>query len=723
MLFQSLFDELLTLPPSVDHPAPKVIALIAKVVAPKPVASTSSLSSTIVDQDAPAPSNSQTTPETQSSIIPNYVEDDNHDNNDPFFGIPIPKTKDHPLENINSELTRPVSIRLQLYEQALLCYYDAFLTSVEPKTYKDALSQSYWIEAMQEELNEFEHLGVWKLVPRPDKVMVITLKWIYKVKLDELGGILKNKARLVARGYLQEEGIDFEESLAPVARIDSIRIFLAFVAHMNMVVYQMDVKTAFLNGNLQEDIYVSQPDGFVSTDNPNHVYKLKKALYGLKQAPRAWYDMLSSILISQDFSKGLVDPTLFIRRDSKELLLVQIYVDDIIFAASTPKLCIRRVVPRNYNPKGERFLIASCFPTPPLACAFFSLRATVTSSSKLDRDRTSNPPSFANPTPKGRIRRSSKQKVENSYFEEYLTLVATMTDNRTMAEMLRAPIEGCAEAIIVPPILAEQFELKHSLINMMTSEQFFGLEKDNPHDHVRWFNKITSTIKYRDVPNSVIKLILFPISLAGAARRWLEKEPSRSVTIWDDLVSKFINEFFPPSRTTNLRDEISNFQQKFDESFHEAWERYKDFLRAYPYHGFTKLHHLDTFYNSLNPADQDSLNAATGGNLLEKSPQDALTIIENKSKQTSAVTTAMTAMLKQFQSNPPPAQVKAVEEICVTCGGAHPYYQCLAAGGDTFPESRDNIQGSGTLPGNTIANPKGEHKAITTPLIQMRMNV
>ncbi|GJT19231.1 retrovirus-related pol polyprotein from transposon TNT 1-94 [Tanacetum coccineum] len=187
---------------------------------------------------------------------------------------------DHPLENIIGVIARPVSTRLQLHEQALLCYYDAFLTAVEPKTYKDALTQSFWIEAMQEELNEFERL-----------------------ELDELGGILKNKARLVARGYRQEEGIDFEESFAPVARLEAIRIFLAFAAHMNMVVYQMDVKTAFLN------------------------------------APRAWYDMLSSFMISQDFSKGSVDPTLFIRRDDKKLLLVQIYVDDIIFAASTPELC------------------------------------------------------------------------------------------------------------------------------------------------------------------------------------------------------------------------------------------------------------------------------------------------------------------------------------------------------------------------------------------------
>ncbi|GKC77516.1 retrovirus-related pol polyprotein from transposon TNT 1-94, partial [Tanacetum coccineum] len=132
-----------------------------------------------------------------------------------------------------------------------------------------------------------------------------------------MGGILKNKAGLVARGYRQEEGIDFEESFALVARLES----LAFAAYMNMVVYQIDVNTVFLNGNMREKVYVSQPDGFMDKDNPNHMYKLKKALYGLKQAPRAWYDMLSSFLISQDFTKGSVDPTLFIHRDGKELLL------------------------------------------------------------------------------------------------------------------------------------------------------------------------------------------------------------------------------------------------------------------------------------------------------------------------------------------------------------------------------------------------------------------
>ncbi|GJR46845.1 retrovirus-related pol polyprotein from transposon TNT 1-94 [Tanacetum coccineum] len=267
ILFQPLFVELLNPPSSFDHPAPEVIALIDEVVSLEPVATTGSPSSTIVDQDAPSPSNSQTTLETQSPVIPNDVEEDNHDldvahmNNDPLFGIQIPEN--------NSK----------------------------------ASSSSD------------------ELVPRPDKVMVITLKWIYKVKLDELGGILKNKARLVTRGYRQEKKNDFEESFALVARLDAIQIFLAYVAHMNMIVYQMDVKMAFLNGILLEEVYVSQSDGFVDQDNLNHLYKLKKALYGLKQAPRAWYNLLSKFLLSQEFSKGTVDPTLFIRRQGKDILL------------------------------------------------------------------------------------------------------------------------------------------------------------------------------------------------------------------------------------------------------------------------------------------------------------------------------------------------------------------------------------------------------------------
>ncbi|GKF22115.1 retrovirus-related pol polyprotein from transposon TNT 1-94 [Tanacetum coccineum] len=201
------------------------------------------------------------------------------------------------------------------------------------------MTEPSWIDAMQEEIHEFERLQVYKLVSCPDKVMLIKLKWIYKVKTDKFSGVLKNKARLVAQGLRQEEGIDFEESFAPVARIEAISIFVANAANKNMLIFQMDVKTAFLNGELKEEVYVLQPEGFFDQEYPSHVYKLKNALYGLKKAPCAWYDMVSSFLISQHFYKGVVDPTLFTRKVGNNLLLVQIYVDDIIFASTNTALC------------------------------------------------------------------------------------------------------------------------------------------------------------------------------------------------------------------------------------------------------------------------------------------------------------------------------------------------------------------------------------------------
>ncbi|GJR23542.1 retrovirus-related pol polyprotein from transposon TNT 1-94 [Tanacetum coccineum] len=175
-----------------------------------------------------------------------------------------------------------------------------------------------------------QHLGKWSKDHPLDNIIV---------KLDEYGDVLKNKARLVPKGYRQKEGIDFEESFAPVARIEAVRIFIANAASKNISIYQMDVKIAFLNGELKEEVYVSQPEGFIDPDHPTHVYRLKKDLYGLKQAPRAWYDTLSRFLLDNKFSKGAVDPTLFTRKTGKHILLVQIYVDDIIFASTDPKAC------------------------------------------------------------------------------------------------------------------------------------------------------------------------------------------------------------------------------------------------------------------------------------------------------------------------------------------------------------------------------------------------
>ncbi|GJY67779.1 retrovirus-related pol polyprotein from transposon TNT 1-94 [Tanacetum coccineum] len=218
-----------------------------------------------------------------------------------------------------------------------MCMYALTVSTVEPKNVKEAMTDPAWIESMQEELLQFKRLDVWVLVPLPDNIKPLTLKWLFKNKHDEENTVIRNKSRLVVRGYRQEEGIDFEESFAPVARMEAIRIFLAYAAHKSFIVFQMDVKTAFLHGTLKEDVYVCQPEGFIDADHPSHVYKLKKALYGLKQAPRAWYDELSTFLLQNHFFKGTIDPTLFIRRFDDDILVVQVYVDDIIFGSTHPR--------------------------------------------------------------------------------------------------------------------------------------------------------------------------------------------------------------------------------------------------------------------------------------------------------------------------------------------------------------------------------------------------
>ncbi|GJX58552.1 reverse transcriptase domain-containing protein [Tanacetum coccineum] len=258
--------------------------------------------------------------------------------------------------------------------------------------------------------------------------------------------------------------------------------------------------------------------------------------------------------------------------------------------------------------------------------------------------------------------------------------LAPMDDTRTMAQLLEAPTAGTGE---------------HPLLMDMT--------KKIPLPTTDYYNKITSTMKFPNVPSTSVKLMLFPFSLEGAAQIWLEKEPPRSIQTWDDLVSKFINKFFPPSKTTNLRNEITRFQQRFDETFYEAWDRFNDLLRACPHHGFSELHQLDTFYNALNSNDQDSLNSAAGGNFLDKMPRDCLRIIESKSKvrnsrnkpvvakvSSSTSTPGISSdvaelkdmvkalLLDKKNQSPAPTPVKAVEESCVTCGGAHSYQTCPA---------------------------------------------
>ncbi|KAJ9541906.1 hypothetical protein OSB04_028412 [Centaurea solstitialis] len=245
-------------------------------------------------------------------------------------------TKAHPIDLIIGDPTSSVQTRAATANE---CNFSVFLSNIEPTRVSDALQDSDWVTAMQEELNQFEALKVWRLVKLPESKSVIDTKWLFKNKRDANNIIVRNKSRLVAKGYRQQEGIDYDETFAPVARLEAISMFLAYAAYKDFTIFQMDVKTTFLYGHLKEEVYVAQPEGFVDKEHPDYVYVLDKALYGLKQAPRAWYEELSKHLLSKGFKKGSVDSTLFLMKEGEHIVVIQIYVDDIIFGSTSRELC------------------------------------------------------------------------------------------------------------------------------------------------------------------------------------------------------------------------------------------------------------------------------------------------------------------------------------------------------------------------------------------------
>jgi hypothetical protein len=243
--------------------------------------------------------------------------------------------RDHLVNSILDDIHKGVTTRSRVTH---FCEHYSFVSSIEPYRVEDELRDSDWVLAMQEELNNFTRNEVWHLVPRSNQNVVGT-KWVFHNKQNEHGVVIRNKAQLVAKDYSQVEGLDFDETYATVARLESIRILLAYATYHDFKLYQMDVKSAFLNGPIKEEVYVEQPPGFEDSEYPNHVYKLSKALYGLKQAPRAWYECMRDFLITNGFKVGKADPTLFTKTIANDLFVCQIYVDDIIFGSTNKSTC------------------------------------------------------------------------------------------------------------------------------------------------------------------------------------------------------------------------------------------------------------------------------------------------------------------------------------------------------------------------------------------------
>nr|GEX29372.1 hypothetical protein [Tanacetum cinerariifolium] len=285
LLFEAIYDDYIGGQPSAT----------ARTVPPaqEPQVHQSSTASTTIADTTPIPTNSSSlatnipiTSQDVDELNPNAMIDGNTFVN-PFANSSTSaaassshqNTKAHPLEQMIGEPSRPVLTRNQLRSDGDMCMYALSVSTMEPKNVKEVMTDPAWIDSTQEELLQFKRMDVWVLVPAPDNISPLTLKWIFKNKHDEEQTVIRNKSRLVVRGYRQEEGIDFEESFAPIARMEAIRIFLAYAAHKLFKVFQMDVKSAFLHVSLKEDVYVCQPEGFIDVDHPSHVYKLKKALY------------------------------------------------------------------------------------------------------------------------------------------------------------------------------------------------------------------------------------------------------------------------------------------------------------------------------------------------------------------------------------------------------------------------------------------------------------
>nr|GEY18648.1 putative retrotransposon protein [Tanacetum cinerariifolium] len=713
----------------------------------------------------------------------------------------------------------------------------------EPANYKAALldpESEKWLNTMNVEMQSMKDNEVCVLVKLPPNGKTIGSKWLFKKKTGMDRNVHIYKARLVTKGYTQTLGIDYEETFSPVADIRAIRILIAIAAYYDYEIWQMDVKTAFLNGYLNEEVYMEQPEGFVNPKYPNRVCKLKCSIYGLKQALRQWNKRFDDEIKKFGFTQNRDDPCVYIKASVGNITFLILYVDDIlIMGNSIPMLqsvetylgkcfamkdlgeaayilgikiyrdrskrliglcqsayiekilkryCVenskRGSIPMQekiklsksqgastpaemkrmqnvpyasavdsimntkdmflvYGGDLKRELRVSCytdagyltdaddlksqtgyvfvlnggavdwksakqsiFATSSAEAEYiaafdaskeavwvrkfiFGLRLVPTIEEpismycdntgviaianesgitkgarhfrakvyylreviefgdiKLEKvhtdDNLADPFTKALAFPKhsehtkniGMLPASSlirsKKIVEAEFRTIVVTLVTTMADARTMSELLRAPTEGYEDVIVIPAILADNFKLKVGLLQLVTSSQFQCLRGT------------TLMLTFDGLTRSLLLLTWI----------WLEKEPPRFILTWEDLV--------------------------FDESFGEAWDRFKDLLYKCPHHGFSKLHQIDTFYNALTQSDQDSLNAAADGNLLNRTPHDALTIIENKSKVPTSRNKPIVSKATQQ------ATVKDIEETCVSCGGPHPYYECFATGGNTF---------------------------------------
>ncbi|GJW04412.1 retrovirus-related pol polyprotein from transposon TNT 1-94 [Tanacetum coccineum] len=531
------------------------------------------------------------------------------------------------------------------------CLFVDFLSKEEPKKVSKALKHPGWVDAMQDELNQFARNKVWTLVLAPYGKPIIGLKWMFRNKSDEIRIVIKNKARLVALGYNQQEGIDYDETFAPVARLEAIRIFLPFVTYMNFIVYQIDVKSAFLNGKLKEEVYVKQPLGFESSEFPSHVYKLDKALYGLKQAPRAWYETLLTYHTEHKFVRGNINNTLFVYKTQIDVILVQIYVDDIIFGSTITRLCkqFAKLVTQRYEmsmmgvltyflrfqiKQSERGILINQEKYVKDLLKKYNINGSSVKTSMV-------PPNNLGPNLNGK-------SVNETRFRGMIGSLMYLTASRPDIQFLTClcvryqanPKEKSTSGacqLLGGKLLFWSAKKKQSIAMSLAKAEYVAAA--GCYANISWMKsqltdydiiyeqKLTRTrsLDYLSSPG---------LNLCSDSEDQFEEEETEAMgepTMEDgsdnkdanehiekvlenvDLFhipkNKFLSKYCPPAQTAKKMEEINNFQQEPDETLYQAWEPFKELLLRCPQHYLTDMQEVILFYKGLDVPTRQILDS------------------------------------------------------------------------------------------------------------------
>ncbi|KAI3813770.1 hypothetical protein L1987_18504 [Smallanthus sonchifolius] len=514
--------------------------------------------------------------------------------------------------------------------------FTCFISKVEPKNIKAALLENSWVEAMQEELQQFTQLQVWNLVDLPKNKVPIGIHWIFRNKKDERGIVVRNKARLVVQGFYQEEGIDFEDVFAPVARLEAIGMFLAYAVYMDFTVYQMDVKSAFLYGKVQEEVYVKQPPVFIDPIYPDRVYKLDKALYDLHQEHG---ELLTKLYLNKRMfemsSMGEMKFFLGLQVDqSKSGILIhhEKYVKEILtkfkMTESHPYKMpaeVRHSLSPDLHGGASDLRDRRRFPEFGLTVLAFAAREGPGNISRDTREskKSQNPRFRLFKDLSGHSLRRDRLSGCRVYFGNLLLALRlsrivseyrTVETERTVSDYAKSTDGGVRSSITQPTVESNSWHFpSHVMSTIATNVQFHGNSHENPHSHLTRFCRVCDTFRLNGVTKDAKLLRLFPFSLADKAATWLESLPNGSITTWASARGEFLAKYYPPSKAAHHRSLIPTFEQQLGEGFHDAWDIFKGLCNDYPHHGIEDWCLVEKFYNGYSIASRGQLETAIGG--------------------------------------------------------------------------------------------------------------